>query len=143
MTMALPEVINAIKPVTQATEVFGDLIPAPPHAARQGDHLVVNLRYHIDILRKYPGEQFVTLVRSEIPGILQAILGHLSKTLFKSVCLSAFLPHADDFVRAYRYNILAEQLPDDPQTIDRDFVTTHAYSEIANVDVAKPIALPS
>jgi hypothetical protein len=135
----LLKVLDQIRKVSKAFEVFGGLIPAPPHAELQGNHLFLNYRYELTILAGSSSDQLIT-VRDEFVASLKVIIDSGIVGSIKSVCLSAFLPYEGENQRIYRYNILASQLTVPSQELNADYVRNHAYSEIVDSKLLKKLS---
>lgn len=94
---------------TRMLKVEWDMIPAPPHAEFQGEHLFINVSYGEPIVRLV-ANSMLNEIEIDIAAILHAVredrLGHHCR----SVCISFFGDPGSGPIRVLRFSIPQEDL---------------------------------
>ena len=123
-TLTFFETIEKIDPIQSAS---GDLIPAPPHAPRQGNFFYVNCVFPKNILSS-KFEDALDIIRKSVISILKEVPNHIPDDQFLSVVVSVFFSHeVDKCQRFYRYSLTRDALTKlfcdplgvNPESLDR------------------------
>ncbi len=103
------------------SRITAGLVPAPQQAARQGNHLFVNLLYTEAAARVEPS-QLISIARSDLLQVAKLLLYNKLLLDTRSLCVSVYGCRIDaDAERLYRYSV-----PEEGYIMDCNLLTSDA-----------------